>query len=222
MGPAADEHLAQLVQRYPDLADCLDDLGRALDLLAVCYRGGGKVLFCGNGGSAADCEHIVGELMKGYRQPRPLPAAVRQQIEEGLPENGAYLADHLQGALPALSLVSQVGLATAYANDVAADMVFAQQVYGYGRPGDVVVGISTSGNSQNVIHALQVARAMGLTTLGFTGRYGGALKAACDVTIAVPQEDTAAIQEQHLAVYHALCGALEEMFFESESVMRDA
>ncbi|HEX6385926.1 MAG TPA: glycoside hydrolase family 38 C-terminal domain-containing protein [Anaerolineae bacterium] len=208
-----NERLEHLVQRFPELATCVDDVRQAFELLAACYQRGGKVLLCGNGGSAADCEHIVGELMKGYRLPRPLPAAVRQELEAAFPENGAYLASHLQGALPALSLVSQVGLATAYANDVAADMVFAQQVYGYGRPGDVVIGISTSGNSKNVIHALQVAQALGLYTLGFTGFDSGAMKAPCDVVVAVPQQETAAIQELHLALYHELCAMLEERFW---------
>ena len=156
---------------------------RAAELLRDCYRAGGKALFCGNGGSASDCEHLVGELMKGYLLARPVPADVRRRLEAAYPEQGEYLASHLQGALPAISLVSQSSLITAIANDTAPDMIFAQQVYGYGREGDVVVGISTSGNSGNVLQALRVGRAMGLRTLGFTGS-GGAMKSLCDVAVA--------------------------------------
>ena len=205
--------LAKLVAKYPDLAECLPDIEKAVALLSDAYGKGGKVLICGNGGSAADSEHLVGELMKGYLRPRPISAAMRQALVAAHPADGQYLADHLQGALPAISLVSQTALLTAYANDVAADMVFAQQVYGYGRAGDVVIGISTSGRSKNVIYALQVGRALGLGTLGFTGQGGGLMPALCDVTIRVPWTQTADIQERQLAIYHALCGLLEEAFF---------
>lgn len=202
-----------LLDRYPDLAPCQADIEAAYRQLEAAFTAGGTVLVCGNGGSAADSEHIVAELMKGFALPRPLPATDRRQLEAAFPETGARLADHLQGALPAISLVSQTSLATAFANDVAPDMAFAQQVYGYGRPGDVVWGISTSGASANVIHAMQVARARGLRTLGLTGRSGGELAGLCDVTICVPHDDTATIQERHLALYHALCLALEAHFF---------
>jgi D-sedoheptulose 7-phosphate isomerase len=209
-------HIQSLIAKFPDLAACSDDVERAFLLLRDSFRAGGKLLLCGNGGSAADCEHLVGELMKGYLSSRPLPAATRRQLEESFPENGRYLAGHLQGALPAISLASQMGLITAYANDVAADMIFAQQVYGYGRRGDVIAGISTSGNSRNVLHALQVGRALGLGTLGFTGGSGGAMKALCDVCVSVPATRTADIQERHLALYHTLCAMLEETFFGEE------
>lgn len=207
------DHRQQFLQRHPELAGCLDAVTQATTLLAACFRGGGKLLLCGNGGSAADCEHLVGELMKGYLLPRPIPASLRRQLETALPEDGPALAAHLQGALPAISLVSQAGLISATANDVSPAMIFAQQVYGYGRPGDVVAGISTSGNSQNVIRALQVARAMGLSTLAFTGADGGALRELADVLIAAPARLTAAVQEQHLALYHLLSALLEEEFF---------
>ena len=168
--------LERLLTTYPALAVCRKSIQAAHGLLYTTYVQGGKLLLCGNGGSAADCEHIVGELMKGYQAPRPLTAAVRAQLVAAFPNEGTYLADHLQGALPAISLVSQTALITAFANDVAADMVFAQQVYGYGRPGDTLVAISTSGNSPNVVNAVRVARALGLHTLGFTGENGGLLK----------------------------------------------
>lgn len=207
--------LEQLVERYPDLQPTQTDVQSAINLLIDCYRGGGKLLICGNGGSAADCEHIVGELMKGFFLKRPLPAEMRRKLTDAFPDEGDSLADHLQGALPAISLVSQSAIISAFSNDVAADMIFAQQVYGYGRPGDVVMGISTSGNSANVIHALQVARALGLSTLGLTGASGGKMKALCDVAICAPFTRVDAIQERHLAIYHVLCAAVEAEFFET-------
>ncbi len=207
------DHLQRLIERYADLAPCRDDLEHAYELLRGCFAGGGKLLLCGNGGSASDCEHIVGELMKGFLRPRRVPDSVRQSLCAVDPAAGEYLADHLQGALPAISLVSQHALMTAFANDVAADMVFAQQVFGYGRPGDTLFAISTSGNSRNVLNALQVARAQGLTTVGLTGQSGGAMNSVCDVTICVPYSAVADVQERHLAVYHALCSQLEAQFF---------
>jgi len=205
--------LTSLVERYPDLTICVAEVERAYFLLEAVYRRGGKVLLCGNGGSAADCGHIVGELMKGFLSPRPLPEGVRDKLLAAFPGHGSYLADHLQGALPAISLASQSALLTAYANDVAADMAFAQQVYGYGTAGDVVLGLSTSGTSRNIVHALQVGRALGLGTVGLTGRDGGAMRPLCDVTICVPWLTTAEIQERHLPIYHALCIMLEEALF---------
>jgi len=202
-----------LTENYPDLKPLAEDIARACDLLVDCYRGGGKVLVCGNGGSAADCEHLVGELMKSYLSARPVPAPQRAALLAAAPAEGAYLADHLQGALPAISLVSQVGLMTAVANDIGPDMIFAQQVYGYGRAGDVLIGISTSGNSRNVLLAARVARALGLGTLGFSGRRG-ALRDVCQVSIQVPNDQTARIQERHLALYHAICAALERTLFD--------
>jgi len=202
-----------LVAKYPELADCAADFQSAFEELAATYRRGGKVLVCGNGGSAADSEHLVGELMKGYLARRSVPEAMRAKLLAAFPQDGAYLAEHLQGALPTISLVSQVGLITAYANDVAPEMIFAQQVYGYGAPGDTLIGISTSGNSTNVVRAAQVARAMGVTAIGFTGRSGGALRSVCDITVRVPLDQTADVQERQLAMYHALCAMLEQEFF---------
>ena len=200
-----------LIARYPDLRPAAADAERACHALITCYRAGGKVLVCGNGGSAADAEHLVGELMKDYLGPRPLPEAQRAALAAAA--DGAYLAEHLQGALPAISLVSQAGLLTAIANDLGADLIFAQQVYGYGRAGDVLIALSTSGNSRNVRLAAQVARALGMTCVGLTGRNGGALRALCDVAVCVPHDQTPLIQERHLALYHALCGAVERSLF---------
>lgn len=206
--------LQRLLNKYPDLQSCAASIEQAFELSKRSFEAGGKMLLAGNGGSAADSEHVVGELMKGFMSKRPLPAAAREKLAAANgEEDGRYLADHLQGALPAVSLVSHTALATAFANDVAADMVFAQQVYGYGKEDDVLVVFSTSGNSANIVRAVQVAKAIGVKTIGFTGRHGGRLKQLCDVAICVPYESTPDIQERHLPVYHALCIMLEEAFF---------
>jgi D-sedoheptulose 7-phosphate isomerase len=207
-----------LLEQVPELAPCLPDLERGFDLLCRSFREGGKLLVCGNGGSAADSEHIVGELMKGFDRRRALSRTEREHLQALYAREGRYLAEHLQGALPALSLTSQTSLITAVANDTAAEMVFAQQVYGYGRPGDVLLAISTSGNSRNVLHALRVAHAAGMATVGLTGPGGGEMAALCDVALCVPPgaarpADTAEIQRAHQALYHALCRKLEEEFF---------
>lgn len=205
--------LDQLIATYPDLYICASEIQAAFDILRNCYHSGGKVLVCGNGGSAADAEHIVGELMKGYLLRRPVGEDMLAKLEAVDPQNGRYLASRLQGALPVISLVSQSSLLSAIANDISADMAFAQQVYGYGCPGDTLIGLSTSGNACNVIHAMQVARALGLHTIALTGPTGGALRSLSQVCICVPGENTPAIQERHLPVYHVLCAMLEEEFF---------
>ena len=205
--------IEQLIATYPELDVCASDIQAAFEILRDSYRRGGKLLTCGNGGSAADAEHIVGELMKGYMLKRSVPEETRMKLVAASPEDSEYLASHLQGALPAISLVSQISLTSAIANDTAADMVFAQQVYGYGREGDVLMGLSTSGNARNVIHAIQVARALGLRTVALTGPTGGMMKPLCDVCICVPRQGTPAIQERHLPIYHVLCAMLEEEFF---------
>jgi phosphoheptose isomerase len=184
--------------------------------LKDCYYNNKKILLCGNGGSAADCEHIVGELMKGFLLKRRVDLAFIESLKKVAPDDVDFLSNNLQGALPAISLVSHSALMTAFANDVAPDLVFAQQVYGYGNAGDILVGISTSGNSKNVLHALKVAKAKGLRTIGLTGRTGGAMNEFCDVTIKVPWDDTPSIQERHLPIYHSLCIMLEEEFFGNE------
>jgi len=205
--------IEQLISTYPELEACATDIQATFEILRNCYRHGGKLLTCGNGGSAADAEHIVGELMKGYLLKRPIPEEMRLKLASISQQDGDYLANQLQDALPAISLVSQTSLLSAIANDTAADMVYAQQVYAYGREGDVLIGLSTSGNSRNVIYAMQVARAMGLHTIGLTGPTGGVLKPLCDICICVPGESTPVIQERHLPIFHVLCAMLEEEFF---------
>jgi len=202
-----------LTDRYPELAVCGADIVKAYEKMLAVYENGGKMLFCGNGGSAADSEHIVGELMKGFLLKRPPLQADRDAFAALFPEDADYFTDCLQRGIPAVSLVSQSAVQTAYNNDVAADMVFAQQVYAGGRSGDLVMGITTSGNSKNVVNAMKVAKAMGLVTIGLTGARESKLSAICDVTIRVPETETYKVQELHLPVYHWLCAALEDAAF---------
>ncbi|MGI8820721.1 MAG: D-sedoheptulose-7-phosphate isomerase [Chthoniobacterales bacterium] len=209
----AASHLSHLFGRYPQLAPCEADLQSAVDLLTAAFRAGNKLLICGNGGSAADSEHIVGELMKGFLQPRPLTAADRDRLTAAAGEAGTGIAQQLQGALPAISLVSALSLNTAIANDTDAAVVFAQQVYGLGKPGDVLLGISTSGNSKNVVNATIVANAFGLKTIALTGQNGGRLAELANRAIRVPAVKVPEIQELHLPVYHWLCIELEARFY---------
>ena len=198
--------LEELQSRYPQLGGCRDEIAKALDPLLTCYRNGGQVLVCGNGGSAADAEHIVGELLKKFKRHRDIDASVAAKLP---PE----LAAKLEGALPAVSLVSMCGILTAFANDVAWETAFAQQVYGLGRAGDVLIALSTSGNSSNCVNAALVARAKGLKVIALTGAGGGRLGAVADAGVAVPETETYKVQELHLPVYHALCASVEEALF---------
>ena len=188
-------------------------IAAAISQLVTSYDAAGKLLICGNGGSAADCEHIVGELMKGFCLKRPTTADDRARLVEIAGANGDVLADQLQYGLPALSLVSHSALITAVANDLDGDLIFAQQVWGLGRAGDVLLAISTSGNSKNVLQAAQVARAKNMPVIGLTGTSGGALAGLCDILIAVPSDDVANIQEMHLPIYHEICRRLEAHYF---------
>jgi phosphoheptose isomerase len=202
-----------LGQDYPDIQPILPAVQAAYELLTQAFSSGHRLYTCGNGGSAADADHIVGELVKGFMLKRPLAAEAREALTRDHAAEGTHLAQHLQGGLPAIALTAHSALNTAFANDVAPELVFAQQVHVFAQPGDVVLGISTSGNSTNIIHALQVARTQGVSTLGLTGRTGGRMAALCDVCIPVPHDSTPRIQERHLPIYHALCIALEDQFF---------
>lgn len=204
--------LEKLLKGRPALNPCAADIEAAFHLISESFKSGGKLLLCGNGGSAADCEHIAGELMKGFLLKRPLPEA-RRRAFHALGEQGAFLGEKLQGALPCIPLTGCAALSTAFANDVDPLLVFAQQVYGYGRPGDVLMALSTSGNADNVRAAVYTAKALGLKTIGLTGEDGGALYKLCDVTIRVPESETYLVQELHLPVYHGLCAMLEDAFF---------
>ncbi|MDR0714562.1 MAG: SIS domain-containing protein [Bacteroidales bacterium] len=198
---------------YPELSTCRDDILAAFGLMKDCYLRGGLIMTCGNGGSAADAGHVVGELMKGFKQKRRLTDEQREKIKKAFPDKGDFLADNLQQAIPAISLSDQVALTSAFINDVSPDMVFAQQVLGYGKEGDVLIGFSTSGNSKNVVNACRVAASFGVKTIGMTGESGGVMREVCDLTIRVPATETYRVQEYHLPVYHTLCAMLEAAFF---------
>jgi len=214
MKPATQTIWNRFTAEHPELGACKEALLAAHGEMARCFASGGKLLACGNGGSAADADHIVGELMKGFLLPRPVPESFAQKLRETCGDaQGAALANGLQGALPAISLTAHAALTSAFANDVAGDMAFAQQVYGYGRPGDVLIAISTSGNSANIQKAARVARAKEMAVIGLTGQDGGALAPLCDVCIAVPAQETFKVQEFHLPVYHLLCAMVESEFF---------
>lgn len=207
------ERLDELIARYPSLECEKEKIKEAYYILEKCYQNDGKLLVAGNGGSASDAEHIVGELMKGFVKSRKVDEIFARRLSEIDGEQGSELAEKLQGALPAIALVDHVALSTAYLNDVDPMLGFAQQVNGYGREGDVFFGISTSGNSSNILYACTVAKAKGMQVIGLTGGTGGKLKSVSDVAITVPEQETFKIQELHLPVYHALCLMLEEAFF---------
>ena len=205
--------LDELITRYPVLESSKGDIAAAYELMKAAYDNGGKLLIAGNGGSASDSEHIVGELMKGFTKRRPVDEDFKLRLMQADAGLGAELAAKLQGTLPAIALTGHDALSTAYANDVDGSFTFAQQLYGYGSEGDVFLGISTSGNSRNILAAAAVAKAKGIKTIGLTGGTGGKLKEAADCAIVVPVSETYKIQELHLPVYHALCRMLEETYF---------
>lgn len=211
MKKTTEAYLIELLDRYPALKTNENDIYAAAESLIHLYQHKGKLLVCGNGGSAADSLHIVGELMKSFKQYRSIPIELRNKLEKY--EDGYELGNHLQMPLRAIALVCESGLNTAFANDVNPDYVFAQQVFGYGDKGDILMGISTSGNSHNVVYAAEVAKAMGLTVMALTGQGGGKLKKLADICIAVPETETFKVQELHLPVYHALCLAVENEIF---------
>lgn len=201
-----------LIKRYPALEECREDITAAALLIVKTYEEGGKLLLAGNGGSAADCEHISGELLKGFMSKRALSEEKRRKMREGYPIEDSVL-DELQMGLAAIPLPSFSALGSAFSNDVNAELVFAQGVLSLGKRGDTLVAISTSGNSQNVLRAAEVARALGIRVIGLTGRCGGALGDVCDVCIRVPECETYKVQEYHLPVYHYLCEKVEKHFF---------
>ncbi len=205
--------VGQLCERYPSLSTVKPAIEEACNQLISCYENGGKILVCGNGGSCSDSDHIVGELMKSFELKRPISSQIKEKLASIDPERGSYLASHLQQGLPAISLTAHTALITAIANDIDGEVIFAQQVIGYGQPSDVLLGISSSGNSKNVLDACLVAKAMNLKVIGLTGETGGKMKELCDILINVPGRRTSFIQELHLPVYHLLCLAVEHHFF---------
>ena len=207
------KHIDTLINRYPNLIVCKDSVIKAYEILEESYSKGGKLLVCGNGGSASDSEHIVGELMKEFKLKRKVYAAQAEIMKTIDLELGTTLAEHLQGALPAITLTAHSSLITAFMNDSEPVLVFAHQVNGYGNPEDVFMGISTSGNSANVLYAAITAKARGLKVIGLTGAKENRLMKFADVCICVPETQTYKIQELHLPVYHCLCLMLEDKFF---------
>ncbi len=206
----------ELFDRFPQLVSCRTSFDEAFSTLLNCYREGGKLLVAGNGGSAADSEHIVGELMKSFLFNRKITDDVERNLVECFGEDGLHLAEKLEGALPAIPLTSMPALTSAFANDVDVAVSFAQMLYGYGCAGDVLLGISTSGNSKNVLYALMVAKAKGIRTILLTGGTGGRGRALADHIICVPETETFKIQELHLPIYHALCAMLEAELFQEK------
>ena len=205
-------NLNDLIRRYPVLEPIKEDIQKAYEILAATYEKGGKVMVCGNGGSASDAEHIVGELMKEFRRKRPVPAAFAERLRE-IDEDPTDLIEGLQGALPAISLNSQTALMTAFGNDADPALLFAQQVLGYGREGDTLIALSTSGNSANVQKAARAARGLGVKVVLISGAGGGRIAPLSDAAICLPETETYKIQEFHLPVYHALALLIEEHFF---------
>lgn len=213
LDPKLNSHMLNLISRYPALETVREDIVEAFLVMENCYEKDGKLLIAGNGGSAADSEHIAGELMKRFKTPRPVPLEFAQKLKSIDSKRGDNLAHNLERSLMAIPLVAHEALTTAYINDVDGLGVFAQQLYGFGRPGDVFLGISTSGNSENVLSATVVARALGIKIIGLTGADGGELAKVADVCIKAPSTETYIIQEYHLPIYHCWCLMLEERFF---------
>ena len=213
MDKAIEKHLEHLIERYPVLSKCRQTISDAYQCMEECFSRGGKLLIAGNGGSAADAEHITGELMKGFAKARKPDKLYADALKETDAELGAVLAEKLQGALPTIALDGHLALSTAYMNDCEPLLCFAQQVNGYGKQGDVFLGISTSGNSKNVLYAATTARAKGMKVIGLTGARESRLFHLSDVCVRVPETETYKIQELHLPLYHCLCLMLEESFF---------
>lgn len=207
------DKILELTTRFPELKTCSKDVLDAVNVIIECYKAGGKVLICGNGGSSSDSSHIVGEFMKGFLKLRPLSAEKRAELKSNCADITDELLDNLQGSLPAINLTENSGIISAFANDVDPVNVYAQQVLGYGKKGDVLIGITTSGNSGNVLNACNLAKGLGLTVIGLTGRDGGKLKNASDICIIAPEHETFKIQELHLPIYHCICAMVEEVFY---------
>ena len=206
----------ELIERYPALEVCREDLKIAAEKICDAFHAGNKLITCGNGGSASDALHIVGELMKGFALQRKISDFDKTfvaDLEKTFPTDAEYFKKNLQMPLPAISLVGETALTTAFANDNAPDLAFAQQLFGIGKRGDILLAISTSGNSANVIYAVEVAKVLGVTSIALTGQTGGKLKTLADVAICVPAKVTYQIQELHLPIYHTLCLAAENEFF---------
>jgi D-sedoheptulose 7-phosphate isomerase len=208
--------LDELIRNYPELSELRDSIDKVSGIIVKCYTAGGKLLICGNGGSSSDSCHIAGELMKSFERERPLDVSLKNRLADISADRGKYLADKLEHGLPAISLSAHSSLITAICNDIDPQLIFAQQILGYGEEKDILLAISTSGNSENIIDACITARAMNMTVVGMTGRSGGKMKEYCDILINVPREKTASVQEIQLPVYHTICRIVEEYFYGGE------
>jgi D-sedoheptulose 7-phosphate isomerase len=208
-----DKSLDQLCERYPALSGLRNTIAEAAGMIINCYTRGGKLLICGNGGSSSDADHFTAELMKSFESGRPLEESLKKRFHEISGTRGRYLGEKLEHALPAISLPSNTALATAISNDIDPSLIFAQQVIGYGEEGDVLIGISTSGNSQNIVDACIAAKALNLNVIGISGKTGGKMKHYCDLLVNVPETRTAWVQELHLPVLHTLCLIVENHFY---------
>ena len=208
-----EDCLDDLTKAHPELAGIRSDIQKAYLSLCECFLKGNRLFICGNGGSAADSLHIVGELMKEFVVKRPIDSDTANELRRMFPGEALEFTENLQGALPAYALLGNAALSSAYANDADCEFEFAQQVYGYAKSGDILLSISTSGNAKNVVAAAKIAKCRGLCTIALTGQEGGRLKDVCDIVIAVPEHQTYKIQELHLPVYHVLCRMLELHFF---------
>lgn len=208
-----ERHVDHLLDRYQCLHSIKKEIIEAYQLLEECYQEDGKALIAGNGGSSADAGHMVGELMKQFKTSRPLPADFADRLKSVDQVRGSYLAEKLGRGLMAISLSAHEALCTACINDMGGTEIFAQQLLGYGREGDVFIGISTSGNSENIVNAAVVARALGIKVIGLTGADGGDLSRIADISVKVPETETYIVQELHLPIYHCWCLMLEESFF---------
>jgi len=208
-----EKYMKNLIIRYPALENIENDIENAVAALEKVFRSGGKLLLCGNGGSASDCEHIVGELMKTFIKKRPLSVEEKEIFSSNFDEQGTYISENLQRSLPAISLPSQSSIFTAFVNDVQPDLIYAQLAYGYGTKGDALIGITTSGNSKNIINAVIAAKAKGMITIGLTGANHCKLDEYCDIVIHAPETETYKVQEYHLPIYHYICAELERRMF---------
>jgi D-sedoheptulose 7-phosphate isomerase len=206
-------HIKLLTERYENLKCIEEDVRTVTDVLIKAFEKGNKLLICGNGGSCADASHIAGELMKGFLKKRPLSQEEKNKLKEKAPELSDDTLNKLQKGLPTVVLSDLNALNTAFSNDVDPNLIYTQQLFGLGKEGDVLLGISTSGNAKNVAETVKLAKAMGITTIGLTGGMGGFLKENCDYSITVPEKETFKVQELHLPVYHAICAQCEEHFF---------
>lgn len=212
----------KMIQQHPELSGLTDTIFSTVELICDAYRTGGQILLCGNGGSAADCGHIVGEMVKAFALPRLMPEAHRAKLQDTGASDWSSMADRLQQGIRAIDLTQQTALISAINNDLGADLVYAQQVYAYGKPGDVLIGFSTSGRSVNVLNAFTVAQAFGLSTVGFTGSRPSPFDEICDQIIGVPAEQTYEIQNLHMVIYHVICLLVEQTLFGEQKVVSSA